>query len=434
MAPTFPSFQPPPSVAHRGRSHVPRFVHTSDWHLGATLGGHARDEDHARFLAWLVELLRDRNADALIVAGDVFDQSQPSAEAQQLYFRFLRDVRTAGVRNVVIVGGNHDSASRLDAPRDVLAHLDVSVVGGFTADDANGTRCLVPVRDPRGDVVAVVLAVPFLHEFRLGVRTSTGSVDEIRENFRERFTALYTTLTDRAIAMHPGVPIVATGHLACVGADRGDAPADVHMIGTLGGLPWSIFDPRIDYVALGHIHRGYQVSTSRAWYCGTPVALTMREALAPRHVLLVEVDGTGKPPRVEHVPVPRTRDLIELRGDIEQIEIRLGTLRTDAPLVPMVNVLVEVSHTQASVGDRVRRAVERNTVANIRLVGLQQLLATSETANASTIAVAPRLADLTPTQVFERLCASRNIVPDDSLRRTFDEILSARDEVEPGTR
>ncbi|HQP35447.1 MAG TPA: exonuclease subunit SbcD, partial [Polyangiaceae bacterium] len=231
-----------------------RILHTSDWHLGATLEGASRDEEHERFLAWLETTLANERVEVLVIAGDVFDQSQPSAEAQRMYYRFLHRVGLGGlVRKVVVVGGNHDSASRLDAPAELLAGLDVHVVGGLQADPSTWDRCLCPLRNQRGEIDAVVAAVPFVHEYRLGVRTVLREPAEVRASFRQEFSKLYRELTDRALTMSNGAPVIATGHLACTaqGAslEKGDTPFEVHMIGLIGALDPSIFDPRIAYVA-----------------------------------------------------------------------------------------------------------------------------------------------------------------------------------------
>ena len=96
-----------------------RILHTADWHLGCTLGqNHAsRTQEHAAFLQWLLATIQEQGVEVLLVAGDIFDQAQPSAEAQQLYYDFLgQAARLPGLRRVVITGGNHDSATRLDAP------------------------------------------------------------------------------------------------------------------------------------------------------------------------------------------------------------------------------------------------------------------------------------------------------------------------------
>ena len=94
-----------------------KILHTSDWHLGRTLYGRKRYEEFEAFLAWLTETIREREIDALLVAGDVFDTSTPSNRAQELYYRFLCRVVASHCRHVVVIAGNHDSPSFLNAPR-----------------------------------------------------------------------------------------------------------------------------------------------------------------------------------------------------------------------------------------------------------------------------------------------------------------------------
>jgi exonuclease SbcD len=401
-----------------------RILHTADWHLGATTEGVSRDEDHARFLDWLAASLEEHRPDALIVAGDVFDQGQPPAEAQRLYYRFLHDVARRRVRKVVVVGGNHDSPSRLDAPREILETLDVHVVGGLQADEASWERCLCPIAGAGGGVEAVILAVPFVHEFRLGVRTSLQEPAEIARSFRERFSALYRRLCDLAAERFPGVPLVATGHLTCAGAERADAPADIHMVGTIGGLPADIFDPRIRYVALGHIHAAHRVGGSRAWYAGSPVALSAREARTPRRVLLADIDPSGGEPRVEPLAVPEVRAIVEVRGPIEAVAARLRDLSWTTPLPPLVYAAVRVERYTASVEGELFRALAARGGPAPRLVEVRQELDRTDGARPEA-APAPTLRDLGPEEVFRRLCEARGTPCDEALLGAFLSLLGA---------
>ena len=141
-------------------------LHTSDWHLGHTLHGLTRDFEHEAFLAWLLDLLEERETDALVVAGDVFDSANPPASAQRLLYRFLADARRrCPDLDVVVVAGNHDSASRLEAPRPLLDGLGLHVAGALARRDSGDldmTRLLVPLRGRSGEVEAWCLAIPFL--------------------------------------------------------------------------------------------------------------------------------------------------------------------------------------------------------------------------------------------------------------------------------
>jgi exonuclease SbcD len=97
-----------------------KILHTSDWHLGRTLYGKKRYKEFAAFLDWLAQTIEEEKVDALLVAGDVFDISTPNNRAQELYYRFLCTVANSCCRHVVVIAGNHDSPSFLDAPKALL--------------------------------------------------------------------------------------------------------------------------------------------------------------------------------------------------------------------------------------------------------------------------------------------------------------------------
>lgn len=397
-----------------------RIVHTSDWHLGATLEGLSREEDHQLFLEWLEGALVEHGAEVLVIAGDVFDQAQPSAEAQRHYYGFLR--RVAGkVRQVVVVGGNHDSPSRLDAPQEVLSALNVHVVGGVSADRATWERCLCEVDGAGARPACVIAAVPFVHEFRLGVKTALRGEDEIRASFTEAFGGFYRHLADCAEARAHGAPILATGHLAAEGAQRGDAPADIHMIGNIGALSPSIFDQRYCYVALGHVHRSYRVKDSRAWYSGTPVPLGIAEASAPRRVLLFDTDHPSAEPTA--IQVPAFRMLTKLRGTVDDVSSAIAALTWETPLAPFVYTEVEVDRYGASVELELIRAVESHPRGGIRLLQPKQVLRGSGAP--PTRQAGERLRDLAPEDVFRRLCSARGVEPDEPVLRAFRSLLSS---------
>ena len=101
-----------------------KILHTSDWHLGKTLFGEKRYDEHEKFLTWLIGVLKDENIDLIIIAGDIFDTTTPSNRAQELYYSFLCNTKTTSCRHVVIIGGNHDSPSFLSAPQELLKHLN----------------------------------------------------------------------------------------------------------------------------------------------------------------------------------------------------------------------------------------------------------------------------------------------------------------------
>lgn len=398
-----------------------RIIHTSDWHLGISCGAASRGLDHALVLDWLIERLGQGDVDALVIAGDVFDSMQPSAEAQAQYYGFLQRARQAGAAHIVVVGGNHDSASRLEAPADILGLLDITVVGGLRGDtNDNAARCLTPLRGRDGAVAAVLLAVPYVHEFRLGVRTTDLDHAAVRARFEERFTLLYRQLADQAEAEFPGLPIIATGHLTIGPANREDYPQEIHQVGQIDGLPATVFDPRIRYVALGHIHRSYPVDGHRAWYSGTPLALSPTEAKTPRRVLQVDIDGDGV--RVQPLTVPTPRALLDLRGTAAQVIAAIGGLVWTEPLPPLLYLDVQVTGPDPNLPQQVRDALAAHPFE--RRPHLVQLRETLPPSVGAALEATPDLTAMSPRQVFERLVAASGATADAPLLQAFDTLAS----------
>jgi exonuclease SbcD len=139
-----------------------RILHTSDWHIGRLLFGRKRHEEHEAFLEWLAALLERDRIDVCLIAGDVFDNTTPSNRSQALYYGFLRRATASGRCRVVVIAGNHDSPTFLDAPRDLLQGLGVYVVGAASASPAD--QVLVIDDRETGEARLVVLAVPYLRD------------------------------------------------------------------------------------------------------------------------------------------------------------------------------------------------------------------------------------------------------------------------------
>jgi exonuclease SbcD len=242
-------------------------LHTSDWHLGHTLHDRPRVEEHAAFLAWLVELAVAERADALLVAGDLFDGPNPPAASQEQLYDFLVELRARcpGI-SIVLTGGNHDSAQRLDAPRSLLERLGITMVGGLPRRPdrtLDVDRLLVPLADSAGTVAAWVAAVPFL-------RLSDLPALEAEDPLIEGVAAVYAEVFAAARARRaPGQAILATGHCYL----RDGALSELSERKILGGnqhaLPAAIFPDDVAYVALGHLHLAQAVGRPAVRYSGS---------------------------------------------------------------------------------------------------------------------------------------------------------------------
>ncbi len=232
-----------------------KLCHTSDWHLGHTLHGHSREYEHRCFLDHLLETLVDRQADALVIAGDVFDTANPPASAQAMFYGFLADARERlpGL-DVVIIAGNHDSAARLSAPDPVLRALGVRVVGSVPRLGGGGRApidaeaMLVPLSDRGGEVAAWVAAVPYLRASDLPVlEEGEGVVDAVRR--------VYDAVLDAARARRKrDQALIATGHCTMVDTAASADSERAILVGEKNALPVDLFADDVAYVALGHLH------------------------------------------------------------------------------------------------------------------------------------------------------------------------------------
>lgn len=192
--------------------------HTGDWHLGHTLYRRSREPEHAAFLAWLLDQLVSRGADALIVAGDVFDSGSPSGGAQAMFYGFLAEARRRLPElAIIVVAGNHDSPARLAAPDALVRAHGVTLIGSVL--DGSGRvdveRLVVPLKRA-GRIEALVLAVPFLRGADLPVLA--GGEPEGEGAHVRGCRRVYDEVLAHARALAPGVPLVATGHFAAAGA------------------------------------------------------------------------------------------------------------------------------------------------------------------------------------------------------------------------
>lgn len=318
-----------------------KILHTSDWHLGRTLYGEHREGVFAAFLDWMIGTLRTQQVDALIVAGDIFDSTIPPVTAQKLYYSFLARVgRETPCRDVIVVGGNHDSPQLLNAPKTLLDALGIHVVGKAGDNPADE---VVPLRDEKGDVTALVLAVPFLREGDLHQLSEEDLKADREARIIGETKAHYQKVFDTACALYPqalSLPLIATGHLFAAGGTAGKSERDLY-VGSLGAVPEDVFPAKADYLALGHLHRAQVLSDNVAHaYSGSPIALDFSEGQTEHFVNLVTF--SGKTPAVTPLPVPAFDRLVHIEGNRDEILAAVKALTesgTDNP------VLVEAVHT-----------------------------------------------------------------------------------------
>lgn len=270
-------------------------LHTSDWHLGRRLYGRMRYEEFEAFLSWLQETISAQQVDILIVAGDIFDTMTPSNRAQALYYEFLGKVSKSCCEHVIIVAGNHDSPTFLDAPSKVLKFLNVHVIG-TACDDVNDEVLILD--DAASTPHCIIAAVPYLRDRDVRSSQAGESADSKDANVIKGIRAHYDKVASIAKAKQAElteshqrhIPIIATGHLFAAGGKTtdDDGVRDLY-VGSLGKISADTFDDGFDYVALGHLHVPQRVGgCEHIRYSGSPIAMGFGEAKQQKQVLLVK--------------------------------------------------------------------------------------------------------------------------------------------------
>ncbi|MDH4570843.1 exonuclease subunit SbcD [Pseudomonas sp. BN414] len=318
-----------------------RILHTSDWHLGQHFMGKTRQAEHQAFCRWLIEQVREREVDAVLVAGDVFDTGAPPSYAREQYNQFIVELRDAGA-SLVVLGGNHDSVAMLGESRTLLAQLDTRVV---PAVGVNPDEQLLVLKRRSGEPGAILCAIPFIRPRDvLQSQAGQSAADKqlsLQQAIQDHYQQLFALAEQRRTELGGGLPIVATGHLTTVGASASESVREIY-VGALEAFPTSAF-PAADYIALGHIHRPQKVGgLDHIRYCGSPIPLSFDEARQQKEVLLVELDSIGLH-KVEALAVPRFQPLYSLRGSLTELPALFAEVARDGSPEQPVWVEVQIS-------------------------------------------------------------------------------------------
>lgn len=322
--------------ANEGSAHY-RVLHTADWHLGKTLDRLSREDEHQRFLDWLLETIKQQNVDCLLIAGDVFDSARPPQSAEKMYFSFLARLHSQTNCVAVITSGNHDSPRHLDAPRQALKALDVHVVGELPTDVKD---CVIAL--PNADKPQLLMAaVPFLRDRDIRTGQLGESAEEISKSLQAGIKQSYQNALDACQAIrkeNPQAAMMAVGHLTVSGCSTKekqlpDGELPIH-IGGLGEIPAETFPPEFGYVALGHIHRSQSFDKNadglpHVAYSGSPIPLSFSEAGQQKTVRVLDF-ADGNFVALTKLPIPTCRELVQLKVTRDELEEKLASFSPPA--------------------------------------------------------------------------------------------------------
>lgn len=316
-----------------------KLIHTADLHLGNKMHDIDRENEYVEFFKWLKETIVSENAEALVIAGDVYDTVNPSVDARRVFSRFLASLLDTECRNIIVVGGNHDSGALLDADRDLMEALNIHMVGSISNREVS--ELVFNLYDKTGNIIGICAAVPFVKTAEL---RRFYDEDESDKKYGDKaYGALYREVLAEAEKSRADndVPIITTGHLYAAdlegryeGRETEERTDDgvrlLDVIGNLGSIHAEVFQESFDYVALGHIHYTTMVAKSRRIrYSGSPFVMGFDEAGIRHGVLSVDCKK-AETPDVSFLQTPECVRFVRLDGNTEEIGEKLRDLIKNA--------------------------------------------------------------------------------------------------------
>ena len=405
-----------------------KVLHTSDWHLGRSLYGQKRYVEFGQFLDWLSATIVSEQVDILLVAGDIFDTSAPSNRAQSLYYQFLCRVAASPCRHIIVIAGNHDSPTFLDAPKALLRSLDVHVIG---AASENIDDEILLLKDAEGRAELLVCAVPYLRDRDIRQVQAGESLADKDHNLLEGIRNHYHHVAERAESQRKtlglNIPIIAMGHLFTAGGQTidGDGVRELY-VGSLAHVHANIFPSCIDYVALGHLHVPQKIGGAEHMrYSGSPLAMGFGEATQQKSVCLVHFNnltnaGAAKP-AVELLDVPVFQQLRKVSGNWADISKQLLSL-VDASEPVWLEVIYQGDEIVSDLRERLEALIEGSELLILRIQNTRLIDRVLNASHAD-----ESLEDLDVDDVFAR-CLAAHDVPEAQqadLLHTYQQALSS---------
>jgi len=377
-----------------------KLLHTSDWHIGKTLKGRSRLDEQREVLAEIIAVARREPLDAVLIAGDLYDSSAPSAAAQQMVVRALLALRQTGAE-VIAIAGNHDHPATFDAYRPLMEVGGITLVGTVREPD-NGGVVSFTARSTGEPVNVAVL--PFVSQ-RYAVRAAqlvastpaenSGAYDELVREVLASLTAGFTADAVNVVMAH----LTVTGGTLGGGERAAQSIFEYHV-------PASAFPPEAHYVALGHLHRRQRLPAScPVVYSGAPFAVDFGEQDNTPVVCLVEATP-ATPARITDIPITAGRRLRTVSGTVAEILARADELGED-----YLRVYVREP----------ARAGLREDITDALPNALEVRIDPEFAAEVNPQGPRVDRADHSPAELFAEYCAFVQVA-DDRVRSLFDEL------------
>jgi len=294
-----------------------RFLHTGDWHVGKSIAGRSRAEEHQAVLAEVADHARAAKVDVVLVAGDIFDSAAPSAEAERVAYSALLNL--ADVAPIIVIPGNHDNERRLAAIAPLFRHVDVTIHPFIRRD-------CIDFETPRGERAKIAL-LPWLSQ-RYVVKADqlmSKDADELTGDFGDRVRRVIATLTSQ---FEDDTVNLLLGHVTIAGGETGGGERTAQTIFDYW-IDTTAFPANAHYVGLGHLHKmQHMPGPCPVWYCGSPLQLDFSDTQANKNALIVDATS-GKPATIEPVELTRGRKLRTIAGTMADLAALQGQTGDD---------------------------------------------------------------------------------------------------------
>ena len=334
-----------------------KLLHTSDWHVGKTIRGHSRADEHRAVLGEIVAIAAEEQVDLVIVAGDLFETAAPTAETEKIVYKTLLELSQTGAA-LAVISGNHDNARRLEAIAPLLEAVgDVHVLTNARAPADGGVRRFTA----RSGEAVVLAMLPFVSKRGI-VRAA-----ELWDNQAFESSALYSERVTRMLGVlaaefDTDAINLLMAHTFVHGGQLGGGERQAHFV-----EEYAISAPSLpitaNYIALGHVHRPQKISTgSPTHYCGSPLQMDFGEQDQQKQINIVDLKP-GAPGAVRPVRLTAGWPLRTLTGTFDELE----AMAEELPDQVWVRVNVNEPR-QAGIGDRVRALVGPQVV-DVQIVG-----------------------------------------------------------------
>ncbi len=346
-----------------------KFLHLSDLHIGKRVNEFSMLEDQEYILTKIINIIDDEKPDAVVIAGDVYDKSVPSAEAVQLFDDFLCRLAKRKLQ-VFVISGNHDSAERM-----AFGGRLMDISGVHMAPVYNGKVEPISLEDEFGKVNFFML--PFVKPVN------------VRRFFEDAVIESYTDAVRAAVEnmnVNTDERNVIITHQFVTGAEICDS--EEKSVGGSDNVDAGVFDD-FDYVALGHIHGPQNIKSERIRYCGTPLKYSFSEIKHKKSVTVVEMGEKGSL-EIRTVALEPKRDMREIRGTYNEIMLRenyegtktddyLRIILTDEDDIPGVMGKLRVNYPNVMIVDydnkRTRNTATLDSSKDIRNISTYDLFA-----------------------------------------------------------